>query len=113
MLPLATLILVAGMLVVANLWALVDTRLGVASAAREAVRTYVEAPSHDAGWNSAEAAAARVLGPRAAEPGRFELELVDAGADRFRRCTRIVVRARYRVPALTVPWLGGLGPAWR
>jgi hypothetical protein len=108
-LPLAAVIFLAGMLVVANLWALIEARLSVVSAAREAVRTYVEAPDHDSGWAGAEVAAVRVMGPRSAEPGRFDLELAEDDPGRFSRCSRIVVRARYRVPALTVPWLGGLG----
>ena len=108
-LPLAAVIFLAGMLVVANLWALIEARLSVVSAAREAVRTYVEAPDHDSGWAAAEVAAVRVMGPRSAEPGRFDLELAEDDPGRFSRCSRIVVRARYRVPALTVPWLGGLG----
>jgi hypothetical protein len=108
-LPLAVVIFVAGLLVVANLWALVEARLTVTSAAREAVRTYVEAADHEAGWSAAGAAAARVMGPRSGEPGRFALELAEDDAGRFSRCNRIIVRARYRVPALTVPWLGGLG----
>ena len=108
-LPLAVLVFVAGMLVVANLWALVEARLTVASAAREAVRTYVEAPDHDAGWEAASAAALRVVGPRGQEPGRFGIELSGGGRDAFSRCTRIVIDVRYRVPALSVPWLGGFG----
>jgi hypothetical protein len=108
-LPLAVLVLVAGTLIVANLWALVEARLSASSAAREAVRTYVEAADHDTGWAAATVAAASVMGPRASEPGRFDLELVDADADRFNRCVRITVQARYRVPPLTVPWLDGLG----
>ena len=65
-LPLALLVFTAGMLLVMNGWAIVDARLAVAGAAREAVRTAVEAP--DAGTAFAcgrggGTARARGLGP--------------------------------------------------
>ena len=43
-LPFGVLIFVVGSLLVANAWAVVDTKFMVTSAAREAARTYVEAP---------------------------------------------------------------------
>ena len=60
-LPLALLVFTAGMLLVMNGWAIVDARLAVAGAAREAVRTAVEAPDAGTAFVSGEAAARREL----------------------------------------------------
>jgi hypothetical protein len=109
MLPLGLLVFVAGALVVANLWALVDTKLSVSSAAREAVRTFVEAPDATSGASAAEDAAGRVAGGSGRDPGRVSIEWAAAGRDELTRCARVVATVRYDLPALSVPWLGAFG----
>ena len=47
-LPFGLLTFVVGMLLVANAWGVVDAKMATTSAAREAVRAYVEAPDADA-----------------------------------------------------------------
>ncbi len=51
--PFGILIFVVGALLIANAWAVIDVKMAVTSAAREAARTYVEAPSHSIGREEA------------------------------------------------------------
>ena len=44
--PFGVLLFIVGALLVANAWAVIDVKMTVTSAAREAARTYVEAPDH-------------------------------------------------------------------
>jgi hypothetical protein len=108
MLPFGLVVLVVGTLVVANAWAVIDARLVASSAAREAVRTYVETGSDGAGaWRAAEQAATAVMVDAGRDPNRFRLEPVAVVRGALSRCARVVVVASYEVPALTVPFVGG------
>jgi hypothetical protein len=107
-LPLAVLVLTAGMLLVMNGWAVVDGRLAVASAAREAVRTAVESTDLGAGQQAGDEAARRQLTDGGHRPSQLTLDWSMDGSS-FSRCRRLVVTARYRVAAVGVPWLGGIG----
>lgn len=106
-LPLGFLMFVSVTLMIANAWGVIDAKLAVTAAAREAVRAYVEADE------GAAAAAAR----------RRAVETLDAygrGGDRatvgapvvhgqFRRCARVTLTVTYDLPAVAVPFIGGLG----
>ena len=108
-LPFGMLLFVAGTLFVANIWAVIDAKLAVTSAAREATRAYVEAD--DAA--SARADATRAIYETLAALGRDDRERITIDAPvldgPFGRCTRVTITIHYRTPALAVPWLGGLG----
>jgi hypothetical protein len=117
-LPFGLLIFVVGVLLIANAWAVVDAKLAVDAAARQASRHYVEADvggGHTAD-EAAEAAvragldalAAHGRDPAAASLGLSSLEPV-GGQEGFSRCARATFTARYEVPALTIPWIGGFG----
>ena len=54
-LPFGLLIFVAGSLLIANAWAVVDAKFATDAAARQAVRTFVESDDHDAGLAAVEA----------------------------------------------------------
>jgi hypothetical protein len=101
------LIFVVGTLLVANAWAVIDAKVAAASAAREAARAYVEAPSESAGLTDATAAAATALQAHGRDPARMELH--HEGGTPFARCTRVTFEVRYPVPAVALPWIGGLG----
>lgn len=102
-LPLSILVLVVGTLLIANTWAVIDTKIAVTAAAREAARAYVEAPGPDAALASAIAAAREsVIG----EGMRISPEVEVAGS--HTRCTRIQARVTTVVPAVRLPWVGGL-----
>ncbi|MEA3215504.1 MAG: hypothetical protein QOJ19_1660 [Acidimicrobiia bacterium] len=113
MLPLGILIFAVGALVVLNLWALVDAKLAVSSASREAIRTMSESSAVESGMVSGDAAARRVISEGGRNLERFAMSwtTADGSADarELSRCLRLVARASYRVPAVAVPWVGALG----
>src|SRR5262249_44984349 len=59
--PSGILLFGVGALLIANAGTGIDVKMAVTSAAREAARTYVEAPDHDTGIANAEAAARAAL----------------------------------------------------
>lgn len=110
-LPFGFLMFVAVTLVVTNAWAVVDSKMAVNAAAREAVRAYVEAPEADGAAARAAARAQETL----ASYGRADADRLTVGdpvTDRgYVRCARASITIEYRVPALTVPFIGGFGSA--
>ena len=68
------------------------------TAAREAARTYVESSAE-----AARAAALDALGDR----DDVSVELL--APDGFRRCAPVTARVSVVVPAVALPWIGGLG----
>ena len=105
-LPFGVLIFVAGSLLLANLWAVLDAKLTVEAAAREASRAYAEAPNASSAEADAGRAAGEVVRGAGRNPSRLELR---DNHPRFVRCAVVEHRASYRLPALTVPFLGGIG----
>lgn len=105
-LPFGLLVFVAGTLLVANAWAVVDAKLAVESAAREAGRAYVEAGDATAADRAAAQAAAEAMRGAGRDPARLELAH-DATA--YVRCAAVTHVATYRVPALVLPFVGGFG----
>ena len=104
-LPFGVLVFVVGTLIVVNAWGVVDAKMTVASAAREAVRAYVETPEGSDPARAARGAAQRTLlamGRTARPPG------IALSGD-FVRCSRVTAEVTYRIPALRLPWVGGLG----
>ena len=97
---------VVGVLLAANAWAVVDAKMAVASAAREATRAYVEAPTGSDPLALAQAAASEAIAGHGRDPSRLQLTPVDAS---FARCATVRFEASYQVPALTLPWVGGHG----
>jgi Flp pilus assembly protein TadG len=111
-LPLGLLVFVVGALLIANAWAAVDAKLAVSSAAREATRTYVEAPAAltaDEAFAAARSAAEAAFAAQRGSARRPDIRLVPGNGGASHRCTRVTAEATYRLPALTVPWVGGLG----
>lgn len=104
--PFGVLVFVAGTLLVANLWAVVDAKMAATSAAREAARVYVEAPDGGSALAQAEQAADAALAARGRDPSRATVRLVEGD---FGRCRPVVVEVAYTVPALSVPFLGRYG----
>ncbi len=118
-LPFGLLVFVVGSLLVANAWAVIDSKLAVDAAAREAARHFVEADVPTArDFGEAEAAARRAgyeaLAAHGREGARSTVELTDlespGGQAGFTRCARATFTASYDVPVLNLPWIGGFGP---
>jgi hypothetical protein len=108
---LAVLVFVIGTLLVANGGAVVDAKAAAGTAAREAARTYAETPpglSPAAAWARAEERGFAAYAAAGKDPDAAQVRPVEGGGS-VARCARIVVESSYRVPALTVPWVGGLG----
>jgi hypothetical protein len=110
------LVFVVGALVVANAWAVIDAKLAVASAAREATRAYAEAPAtltpDEALAASHAAADAAFKGHRDSTRGP-ELRLVAGEGASRERCARVTAEVSVRVPTVTLPWVGRFGRGFR
>ena len=106
-LPFGVLLFVALTLVLANAWAVVDAKLAVEDAAREAARAYVEAHHATAASTEATNAARSAMAGAGRDPDRLSLEV---GAPTYQRCEVVEVQTSYHLPGLTVPFLGSAGP---
>lgn len=111
-LPFGVLTFVVGALLVANAWAVVDARYLATSAAREAVRSYVEAPDEASALLHARRAAAEVATAHGREPNDVTVEIAHQDGARWSRCTRASATVRVEVPPLQLPWIGGFGAAF-
>lgn len=99
------LIFITGTLLIANLWAVVDAKMAVDAAAREAGRAHVEAPDATEAPIRARAAAAEAFDGMGRDPDR----LVLTGGGPFIRCAIIEYEASYTVDAVRLPFIGGWG----
>lgn len=106
--PFGVLLFVIGALLIANAWAIIDAKMTVTSAAREAARTYVEASDHQSGRLHADEAVRDVLHAHGRDAERAAVIGPDS-PDAFTRCSRVSFTVSYPVPALTLPWIGGFG----
>lgn len=106
-LPFGLLVFITGSLLFTNAWAVVDAKLAATAAAREATRTFVESTSLDGGRAEAVDAALAAIDGHGRDPSRAEV-VWEAGPD-LRRCALATVVVRYRVPTLTVPFVGAFG----
>ena len=105
-LPFGFLIFVVGALVIANAWAVIDARMAADAAAREAARAYVESRNVTAAEQAARQAAEDTIRGAGRNPAALRLSDNDPP---FERCERVEMEASYRVPALTLPFVGGFG----
>jgi hypothetical protein len=104
--PFGLLTFVVGVLVVANAWAVVDAKIAVSNAAREATRAFVEAPADGDPLGLADAAARQAIAGAGRDPAQLVVTPLEAT---FARCETVRFEASFRVPAIRVPWLGGFG----
>lgn len=100
------LVFVAGTLLVAYAWAVIDTKTATAEAARQAARTFVEAPDASAAAAQADQAADQALAGYGRDPYRASVRLVSGG---FARCARITIAVSYPAPLFELPFLGPVG----
>jgi hypothetical protein len=107
-LPFAFLVFIAGTLLLANAWAVVQGKVAASAAAREAARAYVESSGPAAAArDEAVAAAQAAIEGHGRDPGRMRLEAV--GPLSFERCARATFEVRYSVATVEVPWIGAFG----
>ena len=106
-LPFGLLVFLAGALLFTNAWAVVDGTMAASAAAREAARAYVEATSEGEAVDDAVAAARAVISGHGRDPERMAIRWEPAPT--FERCSHNTVVVEYRVPTLTVPFVGAFG----
>jgi hypothetical protein len=104
-LPFGVLVFVVGTLIVVNAWGVVDAKMAVASAAREGVRAFVEAPA----GADAEAAARDAVARTMQALGRTARAPDVAVEGELRRCVRVSATVSYDIPAVRLPWVRGFG----
>jgi hypothetical protein len=100
------LIFVAGTLLVAHAWGVVDTKLATVEAAEQAARTYVEAPNATQAALEAQRAADSALTGFGRNPALAKIELHSGF---FARCHRITIAVSYPSPMFDLPFLGRVG----
>lgn len=105
-LPFGFLIFVSFALVIANAWAVVDAKLAVEAAAREAGRAYVEAHDADTASAAADQAARGAIAGAGRDPNRLSLQVQSA---RYERCQVVEHRTSYQVSSLMIPFIGSFG----
>lgn len=107
-LPFGFLIFVSITLFLVNVWGVVDAKLAVTSASREAARAFVEAPTAGDGLAEAQFRAQEALAAYGRDGERATVEAPQL-PDGFVRCARVTVAVSYEVPALLIPFIGGFG----
>ena len=105
-LPFGLLTFVVGALLIANAWAVIDAKIAVSAAAREATRAFVEAPVDGDPLAAADAAARSAIQGAGRDPAQLVLTPLEAT---FARCETVRFEASYQIPAVRVPWVGGFG----
>ncbi len=108
-LPFGLLIFVVGSLLITNAWAVVDAKFATDAAARQAVRTFVEADDADTAEAEAREAGLASIDAHGRDPARAIVRPV--GDASLVRCERVTFEAVYEVPALSLPFIGGYGDA--
>lgn len=102
-LPFGLLVFVAGTLLLTNAWAVIDGTIAASAAAREATRTFAESADErlavDAAYEAIEGHGR----------SRERAEVTWAVGPDARRCAVNTVVVRYRVPTLSIPFLGAFG----
>lgn len=113
-LPFGLLIFVAGTLLLANLWGVVDTKFAADAAAREATRWVVEGAHRGATATELRRGVETVARETMVDHGhRGPVRVrVDPADTAFSRCDRVEVTVAVEVPAIRVPFIGGFGDAF-
>jgi Flp pilus assembly protein TadG len=94
------LIFLFGTMLVAYGWAVVQTKAAVVDAARQAARTYVEAPDSLDAYESARGASDASLAAKGRNPARAALRIATGG---FGRCERVTITVTYPAPVVVLP----------
>lgn len=110
-LPFGVLVFVLGSLLLANVWAVVDAKLATTAAAREGARVYVESADAPEAIEAGTDAARRSITGHGRDADRARITFTHDDDRPFARCTRVRTSVSYRVPALDLPLVGGLGSA--
>lgn len=110
-LPFGLLVFIAGGLLLANIWGVVDAKFATDAAAREATRYVVESARGDVEPAIIRSGASDVALETLADHGRTGPATVEIEPDAamLTRCQRIRVTVSTEVPAIRIPFIGGFG----
>ena len=100
------LLFVVGTLLIAFAWGVLDTKTATGEAARQAVRTFVEAPNASNAAIEAQTAADAALAGYGRNPSLAKVAFVGGG---FTRCDRVTIAVTYPAPLIELPFVGQLG----
>ena len=106
-LPFGFLLFVSVTLLLVNVWGVIDTKLAVTSAAREAARAYSESDDERSARLAAVARATETLTAYGRSVDRASIDV--PVLPQLERCARVTVTVSYEVPGIVIPFLGGLG----
>ncbi len=107
-LPFGLLLFVSVTLLFVNVWGVIDAKLAVTSAAREAARAYSESDDENRARLAATARATETLTAYGRGGSRASINPPVLSSS-FGRCARVTMTVSYQVPAIAIPFLGGLG----
>ena len=107
-LPFGFLLFVGVTLLFVNVWGVIDAKLAVTSAAREAARAFSESDNESTARAMATARAEETLAAYGRGGARASIDSPVLSSP-FGRCARVTVTVSYEVPAIAIPFLGGLG----
>ncbi len=103
-LALATVVVLAGMILILNAWAVVENRMAIEGASREYLRAYTEADDPATAATDARRAATAVLADR---PALLERLVIDPPPpELFGPCAPAGVTLSARVPSIHIPAIG-------
>jgi Flp pilus assembly protein TadG len=115
-LPFGLLIFVVGTLMVVNLWAVLDTKMAVDAASREAARAVAESDGvafGPGGYQTlADDAAKEAMTAQKGQPVGATAQISFANQDGstvWRPCARAAVTVTYNVGLINLPYVGGYG----
>lgn len=105
-LPFAVLVFVLGTVLMVNAWAVLDAKLAVEAAAREATRAYVEAGDASRAKRASTAAVQAAFEASGHDPGGLRVRHT---ATEYVRCAPVEFEVSYEVRAVRIPIIHGLG----
>lgn len=103
----SVLILMGGMVLIVNVWSVIDSRMMLDGATREYLRTYTRSPDALTARVDAERSALRVANARGSSVGDMVFT-VDA-PNGFGPCAVVTVSISTVVPTLRAPFIGSFG----
>ena len=104
-------LLIGMVLLVANVWAVIDAKLTVTAAAREGVRAMVEANADTADADAHRAVDAVITGANRQLDHVTFAAAIDGGT--YERCARVTIRITAKVASIALPHIGGLRSPFR
>lgn len=107
--PFGILTFVIVLLVIANAWGAIDADLATTAAARDAVRTYVEAPDEWSAGVGAIVAAHEAIAGHGRSASNTQVAVSYPDGRGWSRCSRVRITVRHPMPAIRVPIIGGFG----